>query len=210
MHTDVYIHLCVRVYKCVCSHGCMYHVFVCAHSIFTCVCACLYMCVFTWMYISPCVQSIPLRVRACTSVCADVCAHLCVHTDACIYLCVRVYTFVCADVCVHFYVHRCIHLCVHKYRHIHGHRHTHTKIDRDVYTCVLTDMYTCVCADDCIHACVHSCTVQEKEVSLQEILGGFEFIPGLFGMVLRGRYLYGAWPSTVLILIEFKCMVPEL
>jgi len=81
---------------------------------------------------------------------------------------------------------------------------------RHVYTCVLTDMYTCVCAEDCIHACVHSCTVQEKEVSLQEILGGFEFVPGLFGIVLRGRYLYGAWPRTVLILIEFKCMVPEL
>jgi len=53
-------------------------------------------------------------------------------------------------------------------------------------------------------------SVEEKEVSLQEILSGFEFVPGLFGIVLRGRYLYGAWPRTVLILIEFKFIVPEL
>ena len=46
-------------------------------------------------------------------------------------------------------------------------------------------------------------TVGEKEVSLQEILNGFEFVPGIFGAVLRERYLYGAWPRTVLILIEF-------
>ena len=50
----------------------------------------------------------------------------------------------------------------------------------------------------------------EKEVSLQEILSGFVFIPGFFGIVLRGGYLYGAWPRTVLILIEFKFIVPEL
>jgi len=49
-----------------------------------------------------------------------------------------------------------------------------------------------------------------KEVSLQEIRSGFEFVPGLFGIVLRGGYLYGAWPRTVLILIEFKFIVPEL
>jgi len=29
-------------------------------------------------------------------------------------------------------------------------------------------------------------------------------------MVLRGGFLYGAWPRTVLILIEFKFIVPEL
>jgi len=54
---------------------------------------------------------------------------------------------------------------------------------------------------------------REKEVSLQEIRSefkGFEFVPGLCGMVLRGGYLYGAWPRTVRILIEFKFIVPEL
>ena len=50
----------------------------------------------------------------------------------------------------------------------------------------------------------------EKEVSIHEIQKGFEFVPGLFGMVLRGRYLYGAWPCTILILIEFNFIVPEL
>jgi len=53
-------------------------------------------------------------------------------------------------------------------------------------------------------------TVGEKEASLLEIRSGFEFVPGLFGMVLDGGYLYGAWPRTVLILIEFKFIVPEL
>ena len=50
----------------------------------------------------------------------------------------------------------------------------------------------------------------EKEVSLQEIQSGFEFVPGLFGIVLRGGYLYGAWSRTVIILIEFQFIVPEL
>jgi len=49
-----------------------------------------------------------------------------------------------------------------------------------------------------------------KQVSLQEIRSGFEFVPWLFGIVLRGGHLYGAWPRTVLILIEFKFIVPEL
>jgi len=53
-------------------------------------------------------------------------------------------------------------------------------------------------------------TVGEKEVSLQEIRSWFEFVPGLFGIVLRGGYLYGVWPRTVRILIEFKFIVPEL
>jgi len=55
--------------------------------------------------------------------------------------------------------------------------------------------------------CLHP---SENEVSLQEIRSGFEFVLGLFGIVLRGGYLYGAWPRTVLILIEFKFIVPEL
>jgi len=42
-------------------------------------------------------------------------------------------------------------------------------------------------------------SVDEKKVPLQEILSGFEFVPG-----------HGAWPRTVLILTEFKFMVPEL
>ena len=50
----------------------------------------------------------------------------------------------------------------------------------------------------------------DKEVSLHEIRSAFEFVPGLFGIVLRGGYLYGAWPRTVLIIIEFKFIVPEL
>ena len=29
-------------------------------------------------------------------------------------------------------------------------------------------------------------------------------------IVLRGGYLYGAWPRTLLILIEFKFVVPQL
>ena len=53
-------------------------------------------------------------------------------------------------------------------------------------------------------------TVGEKKVSLQEIRSGFEFVPGLFGIVLREGYLHSAWPRTVLILIEFKFIVPEL
>ena len=52
--------------------------------------------------------------------------------------------------------------------------------------------------------------VGEIEVSLEQIRSGFEFVPGLFGMVLQGEYLYGAWPCTVIILIEFKFIVPEL
>jgi len=52
-------------------------------------------------------------------------------------------------------------------------------------------------------------SVGEKEVSLQEIRSGFEFVPGLFGIISRGGYLYGAWPRAVLILIEFKFIVPE-
>ena len=54
--------------------------------------------------------------------------------------------------------------------------------------------------------------VGEKEVPLQEIRNGFEFqvVPGLFGIVLQGGYLYGVWPRTVLIRIEFKFIVPEL
>jgi len=52
--------------------------------------------------------------------------------------------------------------------------------------------------------------VGEKEVSLQEIRSGFEFVTGILGLVLREGYLYGTWPRTVLILIEFKCIVPEL
>ena len=51
--------------------------------------------------------------------------------------------------------------------------------------------------------------IGEKEVSLQEIRSGFEFVPGLFGIVLRARYFYCAWPRTVLILIAFKFIVPE-
>ena len=47
-------------------------------------------------------------------------------------------------------------------------------------------------------------------VSLQEIWSGFEFVSGLFGIVLRGGYSYGAWPRTELILIEIKFIVPEL
>ena len=53
-------------------------------------------------------------------------------------------------------------------------------------------------------------TVGAKEVLLQEIRLGFEFVPGLFGIVLRGGYLYGAWSRTVIILIEFQFIVPEL
>ena len=53
-------------------------------------------------------------------------------------------------------------------------------------------------------------SIREKEMSLQEIRSGFEFVPGLFGIVLRGGYLYGAWPRTVLILVEFKFIVTEL
>jgi len=52
--------------------------------------------------------------------------------------------------------------------------------------------------------------VGEKEVSLQEIRSWFEFLPGLCDIKLRGGYLFGAWPHTVLITIEFKFMVPEL
>ena len=47
-------------------------------------------------------------------------------------------------------------------------------------------------------------------MSLQEIRSGFEFVPGLSGIVLRGGYLYGVWPRTVLVPIEFKLIVPEL
>ena len=52
--------------------------------------------------------------------------------------------------------------------------------------------------------------VGEKEVSLQEIRSGFEFVLELLGIVLRGGHLYGAWTRTVQIRIEFKFMVPEL
>ena len=53
-------------------------------------------------------------------------------------------------------------------------------------------------------------TIEKIEVSREEILSGFEFVQGLFGIVLWGGYLYGAWPRTVLTLIEFKIIVPEL
>jgi len=44
-----------------------------------------------------------------------------------------------------------------------------------------------------------------NEVSLEEIRSGFEFVPGIFGIVLHGGY---ATHRT--ILIEFKFIVPEL
>ena len=47
-------------------------------------------------------------------------------------------------------------------------------------------------------------------MSLQEIRSGFECVPELFGIVLPEVYLYGAWPRTVLILMEFKFIVSEL
>ena len=72
----------------------------------------------------------------------------------------------------------------------------------------------CVVINGCeglsIGLSVNPPAVGGKEVSLQEIRSRFEFVQGLFGIVLRGRYLYGAWPRTVLILIEFKFIVPEL
>jgi len=46
-------------------------------------------------------------------------------------------------------------------------------------------------------------------MSLEEIQRGFEFEAGLFGKVLREGYLYGAWPRTVLIRIEFQFIIPE-
>ena len=52
--------------------------------------------------------------------------------------------------------------------------------------------------------------VGEKEVSLQEIRSGFEFVIGLFVIVLREGYLYGAWPRTVLILVKFEFFVQKL
>jgi len=55
----------------------------------------------------------------------------------------------------------------------------------------------------------HESSVGEKEVSLQEIRSDFKCVPGLLGIVLRGGYVYGAWPRTVLILIELKFIVPE-
>jgi len=64
-------------------------------------------------------------------------------------------------------------------------------------------LQVCVCVCVCL-------SVGQKKVSLPEIRSAFEFVPGLFGIVLRGGYLYGAWPRTVLILIEFKFTVPEL
>jgi len=53
-------------------------------------------------------------------------------------------------------------------------------------------------------------SVGEKEGSLQEIRSWFEFLPGHFGVVLRGGYLYGAWPLTILILVEFKFILQKL
>ena len=50
---------------------------------------------------------------------------------------------------------------------------------------------------------------EREKVMLQEIRSGFEFVPGLFGIVLWGGYLYGARPRTVLILIEFKFIVQK-
>jgi len=61
----------------------------------------------------------------------------------------------------------------------------------------------------CNHGISWDFTIWEKEVSLQENRSVFEFVPWLFGIVLQGGYLYGAWPRTVLILIEFKYIVPE-
>ena len=66
------------------------------------------------------------------------------------------------------------------------------------------------CEGRSIGLSVNPPAVGGKEVPLQEIRSGFEFVQGLFGIVLRGGYLYGAWPLTVLILIEFKFIVPEL
>jgi len=53
-------------------------------------------------------------------------------------------------------------------------------------------------------------TVEEIEVSCEEILSGFEFVQGLFGIVLWGGYLYVAWLRTVLILVQNKFIEPEL
>jgi len=53
-------------------------------------------------------------------------------------------------------------------------------------------------------------TIEKIEVSREEILSGFEFVQGLFGIVLWGGYLYVAWLRTVLILVQFKFIIPEL
>jgi len=66
-----------------------------------------------------------------------------------------------------------------------------------------------ICSVKCDTFMMYRISIGEKEVSLQEIQSGFEFVPGLFGIVLRGGYLYGAWPRTILILIEFEFIVPE-
>jgi len=51
--------------------------------------------------------------------------------------------------------------------------------------------YVAVCCSalQCFSSIHKIHTVGEKEVSLQEIRSGFEFVPRLFGIVLRGGYL---------------------
>jgi len=89
----------------------------------------------------------------------------------------------------------------------------HSYVWHDSFICVTWLIHMCDMPCPYVTWLIHMCnihTIREKEVSLQEIRSRFEFVPGLFGIVLRGRYLYGAWPRTVLILIEFKFIVPEL
>ena len=88
------------------------------------------------------------------------------------------------------------------------HVHHRANLKRLPLRALLTDSLVSFVIQDNVF-CHSTYTIGEKEAALQEIRSGFEFVPGLFGIVLRGGYLYGAWPCTVLILIKFKFMVPE-
>jgi len=100
---------------------------------------------------------------------------------------------------------------VHIYRHIRTHL--------SPFSCVLFELcsipipmilFTFFFFRNLIDTCVTvSSDVIIKTKKLQEIRIGFEFVLGLFGIVLRRVYLYGAWPRTALILIEFRFIVPE-
>jgi len=127
----------------------------------------------------------------CGSVCLLVCVYvgLCVYRSLCMWVCAFAGLRVCGSVCT----------CVWVY------------VDLVCkWVCVYVDLGDFVVGTVPRHR-VRSTglTVGEKELSLQEIRSGFEFVPGLFGIVLRGGYLYRVWPRIVLILIEFKFTVPE-
>ena len=163
---------------------------------------------------------IDIDTHTCTCTYTNV--YLCNTTYTNVHLCTyTMYTSVHIHKCTHLYIYKCIPLqyCIHKcipiqmYTSAILHIQMYTSVQIPTYISAIlhiqmytyTNVYLCNCIP--IQIVGEEEVLQRKwaeEVLLQEIRRRFEFVPGLFGTVLQGGYLYGAWPRTALILFEFK------